>query len=91
MSHPINYFSVIILDINMPAMDGREACKLILEHFLRVSDNYRLDGSVNNALECEQQNGLVNTPDQVSGDINMRMKFPHIYALTGDVNKEESV
>ena len=25
-SHPYNYFEVIILDVNMPIMDGKEAC-----------------------------------------------------------------
>mgnify|MGYP003905492819 CR=1 FL=1 len=37
-SQPVNYFNVIILDINMPLLDGKEACKLIHEYFLRVHE-----------------------------------------------------
>jgi CheY-like chemotaxis protein len=28
-SNPVDYFDVIILDINMPIMDGLESCQLI--------------------------------------------------------------
>ena len=30
---PANYYNVIILDIDMPIMNGKEACRLILDYF----------------------------------------------------------
>jgi CheY-like chemotaxis protein len=32
-SHPSDYYDVIVLDINMPIMDGFEACRRIYDHF----------------------------------------------------------
>ncbi len=40
-SHPQNYFDAILLDINMPIMDGFEASKLIDDHL-----NLPLDKSI---------------------------------------------
>ena len=33
LSEPASYYSVIVLDISMPVMDGIEACELILKYF----------------------------------------------------------
>jgi CheY-like chemotaxis protein len=38
-THPVNYFDMIILDIDMPALNGKEACIQILEHYSKVKDN----------------------------------------------------
>ncbi len=32
-SHPSSYYSVILLDIDMPIMDGKEACVQIKKYF----------------------------------------------------------
>ena len=32
IAHPIDYYDAIILDINMPIMDGYEACTLIYDY-----------------------------------------------------------
>lgn len=32
-SQPVNYFSIIILDINMPGKNGIQACTEILDYF----------------------------------------------------------
>ena len=32
LSQPINYYSVIVLDISMPIMDGIEACDIIYKY-----------------------------------------------------------
>ena len=48
-SHPTNYFNVIILDINMPVMDGRVACTQIVQHFSKISENlYRSSSDKHN-------------------------------------------
>ena len=39
-SHPQDYFKVILLDINMPIMDGYEACQRIYNN-LTIADNKR--------------------------------------------------
>ena len=42
-SHPSNYFDAIILDINMPIMNGYEACNLIYKYITRTKDDLNLN------------------------------------------------
>jgi hypothetical protein len=39
-SKPIDYFSAVILDLNMPIMDGYRACTLLFDYF--NANNHRL-------------------------------------------------
>jgi CheY-like chemotaxis protein len=38
-AHPTNYFAAVLLDINMPIMDGFEACKHIYNYLNTPSGN----------------------------------------------------
>ena len=84
-SHPSNYFSVIILDINMPVMDGRDACIQITQHFRQVKENHK------SFLKKKPSNEIIRTPSLHSNSLSERIQHPHIYALTGDMHQDEAL
>lgn len=45
LSHAPSYYAVIILDIQMPIMDGIEACKKIKEYFAKTPDRKAMNPS----------------------------------------------
>ena len=66
------YFSVIVLDIEMPVMNGMEAC-LQIDRYLR---------------EEEKVPGPIGSASSMSSELNnpypMASKIPFIYALTSE-------
>lgn len=75
VSHEFNHYKVILLDINMPIMDGVEALQKINAFF----DEVRIKKKT---LACMPDRGLKRLSSLSD------QKFPNLYALTGDVNEQ---
>lgn len=78
---PVTFFDVIILDINMPVMNGIQSCDLITNYLQQLNVQAFVSSksdSGHSAME-EPEN-----QKQISIDKNI----PDIYALTADVNPE---
>lgn len=93
-SNPRNHFDIIILDINMPIMDGFEAIKLIQQMHERKEESKALNTSSPSSNEILQH--MISLSD-FSHDSNVTLKeletldskpSPLIFALTGEMSTE---
>lgn len=97
-NNPIDYFDLIILDVNMPICDGKEACTKILEHYqtlLANQNNSRTKRSsfANYTLSRQsfepRQEKIFEEEEKANDNDDQpnRRKIPNIYALTSDLNQ----
>jgi len=86
---PLNYYSVIILDINMPIMDGFEACSKISQYLKGavVNDLIGLDQDYDKSARHFDSSGDDSSNKQCKSDW-CYLQRPLIYAYTSDVNPE---
>lgn len=85
-AHPPNYYTVIVLDIQMPYMNGIEACGKIKEYLDLPAIT---SGDLNKSKVSSNGNAVVNIgPSRQPSFISTHRAKPFIYALTSEVGEE---
>lgn len=75
-SHNKSYFSAIILDIDMPVMDGIDACISINQY---LNEEEKVPGSVKSSNQSAQSSKVSNQ--------QMKSRIPFCYALTSEIDE----
>ena len=85
-SNPADYFDLIILDVNMPIMDGSEACQKILEYFA-IERNKR-QKEQKKGVEYAKSGAPANSSQSMIDEEKVNgFKSPYVYALTSDLDQ----